>query len=44
MQLNGGDLLMDNKLENLLDKDSINWWIDRMYLQDVWGVAVVIGQ
>ena len=40
MQLNGGDLLMDNKLENLLDKDSINWWIDRMYLQDAWGVAV----
>ena len=40
MQLNGGDLLMDNKLENLLDKDSINWWVDRMYLQDAWGVAV----
>lgn len=39
MRLNGGDLLMGNKLEDLLDEDSGNWWVDRMYLQDAWVVA-----
>lgn len=24
---------------NLLREDMLNWWIDRMHLQDVWGIA-----
>ena len=24
---------------NLLREDRLNWWIDRMHLQDVWGIA-----
>jgi deoxycytidylate deaminase len=24
---------------NLLREDTLNWWIDRMYLQDVWHIA-----
>ena len=36
MPLSGESLSMDS---NLLREDMSNWWIDRMYLQDVWGVA-----
>lgn len=36
MLLIGENLLMDSKL---LREDITNWWIDRMYLQDVWKLA-----
>ena len=24
---------------SLLKEDPLGWWVDRMYLQDVWGIA-----
>ena len=39
MQLIGESLLMDNDIVNLLEEDTENWWIDRMYLQDSFAVA-----